>query len=80
MFYRGEAYKVEEKELSFSLFIIYSLAEAWKKTPSAVYKILNSTGILDNYIIAGYDTLHTQGKKYLVKDITDFVREKGVAV
>ena len=70
----------KERELNFSIFILYSLAEKWKKTPSAVYKILNSTGILDNYIIAGYDILHTQGKEYLVEDITDFVREKGVNI
>lgn len=53
----------KEKELNFSIFILYSLAEKREKTPSAVYKILNSTGILDNYIIAGYDILHTQGKE-----------------
>ena len=70
----------KEKELNFLIFILYSLAEKWKKTPSAVYRILNSTGILDNYIIAGYDMLHTQGKEYLVEDITDFVREKGVSI
>ena len=70
----------KEKELSFSIFILYSLAEKWKKTPAAVYKILNSTGILDNYIIAGYDMLHTLGKEYLVEDITEFVKEKGVNV
>ena len=27
-----------------------------------------------------YDVLHTQGKEYLVEDITEFVREKGVLV
>ena len=70
----------KEKELSFSIFILYSLAEKWEQTPSAVYKILNTTGILDNYVIKGYDMLHTLGKEYLVEDITDFVREKGVNV
>ena len=30
---------------------------------------------MDNYIIKCYDVLHTQGKEYLVEDITDFVRE-----
>ena len=49
-------------------------------SPAKVYKILNSTGILDNYIIKCYDVLHTQGKEYLVEDITDFAREKGVNV
>lgn len=69
-----------EKELSFSIFILYSLAEKWNKTPSSVYKILNATGILDDYVIAGYDILHTQGKEYLVEDITDFVKEKGINI
>ena len=43
-------------------------------------KILNSTGIFDDYVIKCYDVLHTQGKEYLVEDITDFAREKGVNV
>ena len=61
-----------KKELSFSIFIIYSLTDKWK--------ILNTTGILDNYIIKCYDVLHTQGKECLVEDITDYAREKGVNV
>ncbi len=70
----------KENELSFSIFIMYALAEKWKKTPVVVYHILNSTGILDNYIIKSYDILHTLGKEYLVEDITEFVREKGVNI
>lgn len=69
-----------EKELSFLIFILYSLAAKWELPPAEVYRILNSTGILDNYIIKCYDVLHTQGKEYLVEDITDFVREKGVSI
>ena len=69
-----------EKELNFAIFIMYSLADYWKKSPPEVYKILNMTGILDGYIIACYDVLHTLGKEYLVEDITEFVKEKGVNV
>jgi hypothetical protein len=69
-----------KKELSFSIFIIYSLTDKWKMPPAKVYKILNTTGILDNYIIKCYDVLHTQGKECLVEDITDYAREKGVNV
>lgn len=67
-----------KKELRFAIFMLYSLVDEWKMSPVKVYKILNSTGILDNYIIKCYDVLHTQGKEYLVEDITDFVKEKGV--
>lgn len=70
----------KEKELDFSVFLLYSLANKWKKTPADVYQILDSTGILDSYIIPCYDTLHTQGKEYLVEDITEYAREKGVCV
>ena len=51
---------MREKELSFSIFMIYSLADKWKMFPAKVYIILNSTGILDDYIIKCYDVLHTQ--------------------
>ncbi|MCI6243461.1 MAG: DUF3791 domain-containing protein [Agathobacter sp.] len=69
-----------EEELRFSIFVIYSLADKWKKTPADVYKILNSTGILDNYVISCYDVLHTQGKEYLVEDLTEYVKEKGISI
>ena len=39
----------EKKELSFSIFMLYSLAEKWKMSPAEVYKILNTTGILDKF-------------------------------
>lgn len=70
----------KERELSFSIYMLYILADKWKRSPADVYKILNATGILDDYIIACYDTLHTQGKEYLVEDITEYVREKGVSI
>ena len=70
----------EKKELTFAIFMLYSFAEEWKMSPPEVYKILNSTGILDDYIIKCYDVLHTLGKEYLVEDITDFVRAKGIDV
>ncbi|MDO4554482.1 MAG: DUF3791 domain-containing protein [Lachnospiraceae bacterium] len=69
-----------EKELNFSIFVLYSLADKWEKTPAEVYRILNDTGVLDDYIISCYDALHTLGKEYLVEDVSEFVREKGVRI
>ena len=48
--------------------------------PPDVYHTLNKTKILDDNIIKYYDVLHTQGEMALVEDISDFVREKGIAV
>lgn len=71
---------LEKKELTFVVFILYALDQHWNMTTPEVYDILNSTGILDDYIIKCYDVLHTLGKEYLVEDITEFVREKGIDV
>jgi len=46
-------------------------------SPAKVYQKLLDTGILDDYIIPCYDTLHTQGAEALVEDITEFVHERG---
>lgn len=71
---------IEKKELTFVVFVLHALGQHWNMTTPEVYDILNSTGILDDYIIQCYDVLHTLGKEYLVEDITEFVREKGIDV
>lgn len=62
------------------VFILHALGQHWNMTTPEVYEILNTTGILDDYIIKCYDVLHTLGKEYLVEDITEFAREKGIDV
>ena len=69
---------VDEKD--FGVFLIYRLAERWGKPVPETYFILNNTDILDGYIFRCYDSLHTLGTEYLVEDLTEFAREKGVAV
>ena len=71
---------MDKKTLEFAVFIIHSLADEWNNSYSYVYRVLNESGILDEYIIPCYDVLHTQGRQYLVDDITEFVREKGVTI
>ena len=71
---------IEKKELTFVVFVLHALGQHWNMTTPEVYDIFNSTGILDDYIIKFYDVLHTLGKEYLVEDITEFVREKGIDV
>ena len=66
-----------ENELTFSIFIFYSLSDSWNTSPAEVYKVLNSSRILDGYIIEAYDVLHTLGKEYLIEDITEFANERG---
>ena len=69
---------VDEKD--FGVFLIHRLAERWGKSAPETYHILNNTDILDGYIFECYDTLHTVGTECIVDELTEFAREKGIAV
>ena len=71
---------MENEHLSFIIFLIYSLAEDWNKSPAQVYQVLSTTGILDEYIIPCYDVLHTFPKDYIVEDLVGFMQKKGALV
>ena len=68
-----------KKELEFTVFIINKLSDYLKKPVNEVYKILKDTEILDNYIIECYDVLHTLGSEYLMEDITEVLKERGIS-
>jgi hypothetical protein len=69
------------KQLELSVFCIENVAEKLGKPGNEVYEMLaEKSDILDNYIIPHYDVLHTQGKSYIVNDIIDYMKEKGLAL
>ncbi len=67
-----------KNELEFCVFLINSLAERLGLLTPEVYKKLNDSGILDEYVLPCYDVLHTLGEEYLIHDITDMMQERGV--
>lgn len=68
---------IEKKQLTFIVYLIHQLSEAWNQVPAKVYEILNSVNIIDDYIIPCYDMLHTLGREYLIEDISELVIERG---
>ena len=59
-------------EVEFAIFCIENVAAALN------YDVLKNSGILHEYIFACYDVLHTQGKEYIVNDIIELMKRKGV--
>ncbi len=66
--------------LVFIIFMIHALADAWHLSQQEVYAILKKSGALDEYLIPHYEVLHTLGAEYLVEDLTDCVRERGISI
>ena len=52
-----------DKQLKFSVFVINQISQAKKKPNADVYKYLAESGVLDEYIIGCYNSLHTLGRE-----------------
>lgn len=64
--------------LDFVTYCISKLAHTLNMSQREVYRRLKDSGILYDYIVPSYDVLHTFGSRYLMEDLTDYMREKGV--
>jgi hypothetical protein len=69
-----------DEQLKFSVFMINQISQTTKKPTAVIYKYLSESGILDEYVIGCYDSLHTLGREYLVDDVTGMLRDRGIVV
>ena len=69
---------MDKKTLEFVTFCISKLSMMLKLPQKEIYSRLKKSGILYEYIVPSYDVLHTFSSRYLMEDITDYMREKGV--
>ena len=69
------------KELEFAVFCIENVATKLNVTAERVYKaVAEKSNILNGYIIPGHEVLHSQGRDYIVNDIIEVIRERGVKI
>ena len=64
--------------VDFITYCIGNLSRRLNLSAVEVYRRLKQSGILYGYIVPSYDVLHTFGKEYLMEDLTEYMREKGV--
>jgi hypothetical protein len=68
-----------DDELEFAIFCIENIAVSLNIAPEKTYELLTKEStILNDYIVAHFDVLHTQGKEYIVNDIIEVMKERGV--
>ena len=69
------------RELEFVVFCIENVAKELGVNAERVYQAFTGeSNILNGYIIPEYDILHTQSREYIVRDILDVMKERGVHV
>ena len=66
--------------LAFVIYMIHRCANQWGMPPSEVYQMLEKSGCIRMYLVPHYDVLHTQSSGYVLEDIQQYLRIRGVAV
>lgn len=68
-------------ELEFAVFCIENVAARLGVDAECVYQAFaEKSDILNGYIVPEYEVLHTQSREYIVDDLLDVMRERGVEV
>ena len=81
MISKEDDYIQDKKQLEFAIFCIENIAARTGRSPEQIYTALaEKSNILQQYIIPNYEVLHTQGKEYIVDDILNVMKERGVGV
>ena len=70
---------MDRSQLEFTLYCVENLAAELGRDTVEVYDLLNQSGILYDYLVPLYDVLHTQSRDYIVEDILEAMRKKGIA-
>ncbi len=69
---------MDRNTLEFVTYCIGMLSLHHHLPQQEVYSRLKKSGILYGYIVPSYDVLHTFSSHYLMEDLTDYMKEKGV--
>lgn len=68
-------------ELEFAVFCIENVAAKLGVDATDVYQaLIKQSDILYQYIIPEYEVLHTQSKDYIVEEILNVMKERGVVI
>lgn len=68
-------------ELEFAVFCIENVAANLGVSAECVYQAFTEqSDILNGYIVPEYEVLHTQSREYIVGDLLDVMKERGVEI
>lgn len=69
------------RELEFAIFCIENVAiELGADARDVYHAFTKKSNILSEYIVPEYEILHTQSREYIVNDILEVMKERGVEV
>ena len=71
---------MDRDSMAFVVYMIPRCADQWDISPAAVYRKLKASGCIDTYLVPHYGVLHTQSSAYVLEDIEQYLKNRGIAV
>lgn len=69
-----------KSQIGYITCVIGALALKTGVSCSMIYQKLQAAGLIDDYIAAAYDVLHTFSLEYVADDIINLMKKKGYAL
>lgn len=60
---------------NFIVFCLETYRSKYHLKGRQIFDLFKNSGLFD-YLLNGYEVLHTQGKNYILEDITDFLKAR----
>lgn len=67
-------------QIDFVTCVIGALALKTGLPCSSIYQKLNAAGVINDYLAAAYDVLHTFSLDYVAEDLIAVMKKKGLAL
>lgn len=71
---------MNKDSFEFVIYILHACSQKWAKLPSKVYKMLNESDCINKLLVPYYDSLHTQGTRYIIGDVEDYLTTRGYKI
>ena len=71
---------LEDRKTEFAVFCIENTAERLKCNGNDVIAALDRTHGIENFLYPSYEALHTQGKKYIVNEVIDYLKSHNASL
>lgn len=69
-----------KNQIDYITCVIGALAQMTGKSCSLIYRMLQSAGVIKDYLAAAYDVLHTFSLEYVAEDVINIMKKKGYAL
>lgn len=71
---------MNKDSMAFVVYMIHRCSNQWNLSPAKVYQKLKESGCIQSYLVPHYAVLHTQSSAYVLEDIEQFLKRRGIAV